>query len=326
MSEKRYLADILDENSVLALESDFEAFSNGARLDKGSKERILSSVMRKAGFGMDKNVNIIKTKKRNKCFVGMLIAAAVAVTGAVAAGATYYVKRNASVDRYFGEGAGEVLESKGLTSDLSFKGSHFDINVETVLSDGYLLTVTASTVPNDEEGAKLLSGGYYPHLSSPMFDGDAQYCAFNGEGGGSVVRWSAILDEQTDKLTVPLEADYLVEVTNEYKPVTNFEISFEKNLDSRVLKNKQGQTLILGEDYICGKNIDLAGEYDAAAFRKIVVEYKDGTVYDAGWDAFGFYPSEIPEDNHLDNMQFIFARLIDMQNVSAVTINNTRFE
>ena len=337
MNNKSYrLCDIIDESSCELIDRELEDFSQNAELDEISQQRIISSVMRKAGFEMRTNINVTSTKKRSKRFIGFMAAAIIAVTGAVGAGAAYSYQKITASERYLGEGASEVIESMGANSDMTIKGRHFDINIETLLSDGEYLTVIANAVPNDDKGFKMIADGNEPSLHSQIsersiteyedggfiydFDED-----FNNsyENGKEIMRWSYFLDETQEKITVPMSV-IILGAEGISDPVAEFELTFEKNVNTVKLENKAGETLTLSEYSVNAKDVTIETADDPLPMREVKVELKDGT--EKVINVFGIYPDDTTEDNHYDKMGITFLTLIDTEDVSAITIGATRFE
>lgn len=87
----------LEESVSLAdaemLSNELASFDVNYSLTDDEQQRILSSVMRKAGFEMDKTISMKKTRRHRKRFAGFVIAAALLTSGAVGAGAYAYYNK-----------------------------------------------------------------------------------------------------------------------------------------------------------------------------------------------------------------------------------------
>lgn len=267
-----------------------------------------------------------RTKKMKKRFIGIMAAAAIAVTGIVGAGAAYIYKKNTASERYFGEGTDDKLESIGAKYEQTIKGEHFDVNIETILSDGQYLTVVANAEPNDEEGAKMLQNGeepwlhsVRPEISSTDFDEEVN---FQPENGREVMRWSYFLDKPQDKVVMPMSLITFAIEDGKYITLAEFELTFEKNERTIILENAAGEKISLCENSISGSDVTVAVKTDPLPFLEVTAEYKDGTSKNI--EIFG--STEPSDDGHYDKMHVSFLELVDIDNVSAVTIGATRFE
>ncbi|MBR1863703.1 MAG: hypothetical protein IJ806_06425 [Ruminococcus sp.] len=83
----RRIYELIGEDEAELIKEGFYNFGAGAEISPQEQERILSSVMRKAGIEMKENTAVRKTKKHRKGFAGIVLAAALLITGAVGAGA-----------------------------------------------------------------------------------------------------------------------------------------------------------------------------------------------------------------------------------------------
>ncbi len=297
------------------------------RIERGDKDitaRILSLTERKAGITMENRIS--HTKKYSRRFIGFMAAAAIAVTGIVGAGASYVYKKNSASERYFGAGADEKLESMGAKYEQTFKGKHFDINIETILSDGQYITVVANAEPNDERGAKMLQNCEEPWLhsvkseiSDTEFDEETNTLVENGR---AVMRWSYVLDEPQDKVTMPMSLITFGIEGGKYITFAEFELTFEKNERTIILENAENEKISLCENSISGRDVTIAVKTDPLPFREVTVFYKDGT--SKSIEIYG--SSESRDDGHYDKIHISFLEFVDIDNVSAITIGGTRFE
>ena len=335
MDNKKYmLSAVIDEENVSLIDTQLDDFSKGARLDDKAKERILSSVMRKAGMEMDKNITVKQNKRVSKRFIGFAAAAAIMVTGAVGAGAAYVISGRTSNDTYFGTDADSKLESIGAKADKTISLEHFDLNIESMLCDGQYISVTASAVANDEEGAKWLSSGaddmtLHSSISerpgtaySRVWDEDV---AFISEDGKELLRWTYFLDEPKDKVTVPMSLIYMDYINGgDEKSLGEFELEFVKNLDTIKLENAKGECVSLSSNSVTGNGVTIEAANDPLPFREVSAEYKDGTVKKI--EVYGCNNLDTTENAHYDKMGITFNDLVDIDNVSKLTIGRTVFE
>ncbi|MCH5348228.1 MAG: hypothetical protein J1E40_02800 [Oscillospiraceae bacterium] len=85
----------ISEDSAEMFDSVYAGFEKNASVTAYEQERILSSVMRKAGFDMKEIASIKKTRKISKRIAGMVIAAAVILT----AGITIFAAESGGISR-----------------------------------------------------------------------------------------------------------------------------------------------------------------------------------------------------------------------------------
>ncbi len=320
-----HLSDIVAEKDALIIERELDDFSNGAQLDNDTAQKILSSVMRKAGIKMDKQ-NVKITKKRSRRFIGLAAAAVIAVTGAVGAGAAYVIHKYNASDRYYGDGTQQTLEEKGALSEKTFKGEHFEVDIDSVISDGRLLSVTASAKPTDDEGTKLLEEGNELTLHSSIAEisptESDEAVNFMYENGVYVMRWSYELDEPKDSVTIPMSVD-IIGMEPVSRPVIEFELEFVKNLETITLESKDGSIITLSDNAVYGEDVTVLPATDPLPFREVTAIYDDGT--EKKLNIFSENP-DVTEDGHYDNINVTFNDLVDITKVSALTIGSTRFE
>ena len=104
------LSDMLTEKGVQTLLDGYTDFGADTALTDEQQQRILSSVMRKAGSEMKENMTEKKTRKHNRRFVGIIAAAALIGAGAVGTSAYYMADRGTwNAVKYKFEGSDSVL-------------------------------------------------------------------------------------------------------------------------------------------------------------------------------------------------------------------------
>lgn len=82
------LPDYVNEKDMARFDDKFDQFESSANADTDLEDRILSSVIRKAGFEM--NNTIIVRKSRKKKLITIAVIAAALVSSAIVAGAYAY--------------------------------------------------------------------------------------------------------------------------------------------------------------------------------------------------------------------------------------------
>ena len=114
------LPDYVNEKDMARFDDKFDQFESSANADTDLEDRILSSVMRKAGFEM--NNTIIVRKSRKKKLITIAVIAAALVSSAIVAGAYAYKTGlwNGMKNVFTEEGEEpleEISESKAATTD-----------------------------------------------------------------------------------------------------------------------------------------------------------------------------------------------------------------
>ena len=192
-----------NERECLLMDKELESFG-GREMDDDMQARILSSVMRKAGFEMKENITVNKTKKKSKRFVGFMIAAAVVATGAISAGA-YAVynefMNKQSVEYYFGEEAVDKLEGMELVINKSCENEHFRVTADTALSDGESAMVVFTIEKLSEETRSLIR--FLPGIELCYAD-TGERCPTNGSSFGMFFTKDGDNDPSGDAVAVTL--------------------------------------------------------------------------------------------------------------------------
>ena len=102
------LAYGISEDSAEMFDSVYAGFEKNASVTADEQERILSSVMRKAGFDMKENISIKKTGRISRRISVIIIAAAMLLIGSVTAAAYYAGYRledGQIIRKFYGENA-----------------------------------------------------------------------------------------------------------------------------------------------------------------------------------------------------------------------------
>lgn len=184
------LPEYVSENDMARFDDKLSHFGSASGSDKELEDRILSSVMRKAGFEMKETMTVKKTRRHGKRFVGFILAAALLGAGAVGAAAyTYYngiwtaMKENfrgvedeqeameklKSVTNNF---EGEVIENTFEGLDFTYEGVVSDSNEAHIIitirkSDGEPFTLSDDGVieiPFTRESEKITDGTFDKEL------------------------------------------------------------------------------------------------------------------------------------------------------------------
>ena len=104
------LAELVTESGAARLEAELAEFGENAPITDGEQQRILSSVMRKAGLEMKDNITVKRTRRHSRRFVGFVVAAAVIGAGAIGSSAYYMANRGTwNAVKYKFEGSDSVL-------------------------------------------------------------------------------------------------------------------------------------------------------------------------------------------------------------------------
>lgn len=129
------LSELISTSGAQRLNDEFAEFSANAEITDEEQQRILSSVMRKAGAEMKETMTTKKTRRHSRRFVGFMIAAAIAVTGAAGVYAYNQFFHKENVEHYIKNG--EQLEERGLAANIQAQTDDLRFTVDTLLSDGH---------------------------------------------------------------------------------------------------------------------------------------------------------------------------------------------
>lgn len=319
---------LLDEKNAGRLIKEFESFGSSARLDEKTTQRIRSSVMRKAGFEMNTDIKLSKNKKKISTLIAIALAAALSVT----AGAAYVISHKKSIDSIYGESSGEVFEQRKLISGKTYSGRHFDMTIDTVLSNGEMLSIIATAVPNDDFGKEVIKREDDVDLNTDIsFGSDLQNgCGSSSEviDGNAVISFTTLLSEYKDSFTLPIEARYFDMDDNKYHTIKRFDVKAVKNLDNREYVSNSGDIITLCDIGMSGRDLTLGeGKRDnnADALRDIVFEHTDKST-----ESFKdvSLTTELSENEtfYYHNAALSFSKIINSSDITAIIINGVRFE
>ena len=179
------IAEKLSYQDCEKLEAAFENFARDASISDDEQQRILSSVMGKAGFEMKGNMTEKRIKRHNRRFMGFMIAAAVVATGAIGVGAYTYSNGmwNAMSDRFdestieqdaMPKLASVMKNYDGVVLENTFEG--LDFTYEGVINDGNEAYVILTISKSNGEPFELSEGGAveiaYRRESAKITDGN----------------------------------------------------------------------------------------------------------------------------------------------------------
>ena len=196
-NENKRLHHLITEADSEKLLHEFAEFGEGASVTDEEQQRILSSVMRKAGFEMN-DITVKRTKKHSRRFVGFMVAAAVLGAGAIGAGAYSYSNGmwNA-MDIFITEDQDPevTMENlKSVTSDFDgeiLENTFTDLNFtyEGIVNDGQegyvVLTVKKSNGEPFDLGEDGCAGIAFKRESPKITDGNYDTKLYPANGGYS---------------------------------------------------------------------------------------------------------------------------------------------
>lgn len=193
---------------------------NQAEIEDDSQQRILSSVMRKAGFEMKETMTVKKTRRHGKRFVGFILAAAVLGAGAIGVGAYTYSNGMWSFASgyYFVEDGepNEVMENlKSVTNDfdgqiLENTFTDLDFTYEGIVNDGELAYVMITVKKTNGEPFKCGEEGF---LSSGFRCESAKIT----DGNYDTLLYPVLLDAVSEGINEDGSATIVLQITNEAK-------------------------------------------------------------------------------------------------------------
>ena len=157
------LPETLTETEAMLLEDELKEFGQGAGMTESEKQRLVSSVMRKAGIDMKetteaKAMNETKRTGRKKLRrIAVIAAAAVLMTTAVTAGASVIFGKSDSVDKYLGEGAAEKLETVDISKEETFNSvtkDDYSLKIDSVVRMADTIYFVGFTLSGETDEAK----------------------------------------------------------------------------------------------------------------------------------------------------------------------------
>ncbi len=151
------LAELIDEAQAERLTAEFRQFGEGAKADEDQQQRILSSVMRKAGIDMKETFSVKRTKKKRISIAAAAIAAA-CLCGFTAYAVYQYNYGNAFKNR-------ENAEGEVITGDVQ------ELESTTQPFDGVIMENTFTDVDITVEGVVCETGVDHLLLTASKKDG-----------------------------------------------------------------------------------------------------------------------------------------------------------
>lgn len=278
---------LLSDRDTELLKDAFAGFESSATTDSAAEQRVLSSVMRKAGYGM-KETKTGRIRRLNKRFIGIAAAAAVLVCGAIGAAAAVSrmsTEPDPKLKSYWSEkGAAAIMEQSAgpvLTRDCA----DMELTVDTMFCDGtsvdVLLSYKGLTNRGRQDLRTITPQLYYTDTGEPT---EVQ-CAISGFADNMVygpdeygTKWDLLLPEKVIDLSRPIGMRfYVIRYTGEMKdglPLceddfeTYKELSFElvtaPNVEHKTLTGG-GATLTLSPYGISRCEVESMKEYLAAS-------------------------------------------------------------
>lgn len=304
--------------------------------DISSAERITKRIYGEEKITMNRSV-----KKKS---TALIVALAAAMTFGITAGA-YVFNHKMSVGSFFGGETASELENRRLIGGQVVHGTHFDIAIDTVMSNGRNFCIVATAAPKDEYGrsfaADCSAAGRIDLV--PTEQGDEMIKAIGActgeENGMIVMTFESELCEYSENVTLPLRL-MITDCADRKNSETDaeFEVKIEKNFDNLHFVSGEGEQLELWDFGL--RVTDVQFDEDTAnditlgsCLEHIELEFSDGsrTVLDNS-----SYPPDTDTldisnisasagDDCIIEGSVSFGHLIDSGNVTAVTICGKRF-
>ena len=257
------LAYGISEESSELFDSVYAGFEKNASVTADEQERILSSVMGKAGFDMKENISIKKTGKISKRAAIMVIAAAMLLIGSVTAAAYYagYRLEGGQIIReFYGENAETWFDSNGLNDKQAEQNSHFDVSMYSFISDGNYFNSVWCIEALDESAKKELENDGHCNIQA--------YYADTGEKinmAGSSTWWNESLNDDAHHYISHKMSLYDVDISRDieyridYRLITldsivydteltdglKFVVNASPNVETKIVANENGTEFLL---------------------------------------------------------------------------------
>lgn len=350
MNKLNDLAATATENDCKKMLNELKGFKSTAFIGDDEQQRILSSVMRKAGFDMKETIAVKKTRRYGKRFVGFVVAAAVLATCAVGAYAYNALTHRDKVSIYYTEDGAQKLEEYGLASGFTVENGSIQLTLDTVLCDGnYVSGVYTLTALTDDAKAHLSEGMtelVYADTDEEIFPvgGGAEGCDSN-----AVSEW-----EVARKFTYPIRNSYIDEsrplrleffeytetgerdeygnniVIKDYSCFDGigFDLLTTANVQTKELRSADGAALTLSPYGVSEAEEKWAypedGELGETPIDSIYIISTDGERTDIMADLEG---STIENSGNPGSGSFWchFGRILDVDNISGVEINGVEY-
>lgn len=350
MNRLNDLAATATENDCEEMENELEDFMSTAFIGDEQQQRILSSVMRKAGFEMKENITVKKTKRHGKRFVGFIAAAAVLATCAVGAYAYNAMTHKDKVSIYYTEDGAQKLEEYGLASGVTVENGSIQLTLDTVLCDGnYVSGIYTLTALTDDAKAHL------PEGMTELVYADTGEEVYPVGGGAEGWYGDAVSEcEVTRKFTYPLRNSYIdgsrplrleffeYTETGERDEYGNnivikdygcfdgigFDLLTTANVQTKELRSADGAALTLSPYGVSEAEENWAypedGELGETPIDSIFIISTDGERTDIMADLEG---STIENSGNPGSGSFWchFGRILDIDNISGVEINGVEY-
>ncbi len=339
MSDKpAYLSDIITEKGAQTLLEGYTDFADEAFLSDDEQQRILSSAMRKAGSEMKETMLTKKKRKHSKRFAGIVLAAAVALTGAIGAAAYYSFINSNSVEHFIDNA--DTLEEKGFAENQVMENGHIRITIDTVLSDGYNGYIIYTTEALDETGEELrdrylFDKKFYYSGSSEQVRFKQSYTGarFPVEENGKEREYQMIdltdvdVSESFDIRFYALDmySGESVELDEYGLPADNLldgmtaAVNFEKNCDIVSLTDEKGSKVILSQFEVLYDDISVN---DTIAEQMKLIR-ADGTKEAIDKDKMYFSEGTVSKGNGLS--EIIFGRFIELDDYKGIELDGREY-
>lgn len=285
---------------------------------------------------MKGNMTEKRIKRHNRRFVGIVLAAAIALTGAIGAVAYYgFINKN-SVEHFI-DNAG-TLEEKGFAVNQVIENEHIRITIDAVLSDGYNGYIIYTTEALDEVG-KEKNRQYYIDKNF-YYHGCSENLRFKQKEGGARFPIDENGSERSYEIYDLTDIDisksfdirfYALDMypeesikLDEYDlPVDNLlddmttTVSFEKNCDIVSLTDPDGNNVLLSQFEVLSDDPSI----DDTIAEQMKLIRSDGTKEDIDKDKMYFSMSgKINGYRHI-----IFGKFIELDDYKGVELNGIEY-
>lgn len=319
------LPEYISQQDAALFQNSFENFGEKP-LTMDEKQRILSSVMGKAGIKMKETINT--KRKHSKKIVGIGIAAAVSLTGAVGAYAVNTFAHRESVG-YFIDDV-ESLETAGYVEEQVQENERLRITLDTLMSDGLEASLIFTAETFDSEGDVLLAVSdmfasnmyklYYADTGEPI-ECEGGILSIGGEKFWSNIELDGVDTSREILFRFGIREDPTTDAEDDlsYYELSDqsftFTVSLAPNVDVVILKNDLGEEVMMSQFEIVLKGKEIFIDIDDIRLIK-----NDGSL------------EPIPNDNGFrccgtdDNRtRLFFGDFIDLDDYSGIEMNGTEY-
>ena len=329
------LAHGFSEKDSEMFDSIHAGFEKNASVTADEQERILSSVMRKAGFDMKENISMKKTRKLSRRMSVIMIAAAMLLIGLVFTAAYrvgHRLEEEEIIRKFYGGNAKAWLDINELNVQQTEQNEHFKITMYSPVSDGIYCNTLWCIEALDEAAQEQLGGIDFYDFREYYVDTGEEIIMNRSYGRGAV--YEPLNDEfhyyyLHRMMLRNVDISREIELRIEDKPVyewqeydftlkdgIKFVVNASPNVETKTIANESGRELLLSPLGISQKFTDDGYDPDE---RYVYLIKSDGSYEHIEAGNSYVMDEEIPWRVFMHDMSF---DITDISDVAGVKIGD----